>query len=31
MPIWHKKQLRVDHLNFRQFQMVKLGTVGLGR
>jgi hypothetical protein len=27
--IWHKKQLRVDHLNFRQFQMVKLGTVGL--
>lgn len=27
--IWQKKQLRVDHLNFRQFQMVKLGTVGL--
>jgi hypothetical protein len=27
--IWHKKQLRVDHLNFRQFQMLKIGTVGL--
>jgi len=27
--IWFRKQLRVDHLNFRQFQMLKLGTVGL--
>ncbi len=27
--IWFKRQLRVDHLNFRQFQMLKLGTVGL--
>jgi hypothetical protein len=27
--IWQKKQLRLDHLSFRQFQMVKLGTVGL--
>jgi hypothetical protein len=27
--IWFRKQLRVDRLNFRQFQMLKLGTVGL--
>jgi hypothetical protein len=27
--IWFRKQIRVDHLNFRQFQMLKLGTVGL--
>jgi len=27
--IWFKKQLRVDHLNFKQFQMLKLGTVGV--
>jgi hypothetical protein len=27
--IWFRKQLRVDHLNFRQFEMLKLGTVGL--
>jgi len=27
--IWFKRQLRVDHLSFRQFQMLKLGTVGL--
>jgi hypothetical protein len=27
--IWFKRQLRVDHLNFRQFQMLKVGTVGL--
>lgn len=24
-----KKQLRVDHLNFKQFQMLKLATVGV--
>lgn len=29
--IWFKRQLRVDHLNFRQFQMLKLGTVGLAQ
>jgi hypothetical protein len=27
--IWFLKQLRVDHLNFRQLEMLKLGTVGL--
>jgi hypothetical protein len=27
--IWFRKQLRVDHLNFRQLEMLKLGTVGL--
>jgi hypothetical protein len=27
--IWFRNQLRVDHLNFRQFEMLKLGTVGL--
>ena len=27
--IWFRKQLRVGHLNFRQFQMLKLGAVGL--
>jgi len=27
--IWFRKQLRVDHLNFHQLQMLKLGTVGL--
>jgi hypothetical protein len=27
--IWFKKEMRVDHLNFRQHQMLKLGTVGV--
>lgn len=27
--IWFRKQIRVDHLTFRQFQMLKLGTVGV--
>jgi hypothetical protein len=27
--IWFRKQLRVDHLNFRQLEMLKLGAVGL--
>jgi len=27
--IWFRRQLRVDHLNFRQLEMLKLGTVGL--
>jgi len=27
--IWFRKQLRVDHLNFHQLEMLKLGLVGL--
>ncbi|MBI4909914.1 MAG: hypothetical protein HY820_40220 [Acidobacteria bacterium] len=27
--IWQKKRLVLDHLNFRQHQMFKLGTVGV--
>ena len=27
--IWQKKRLVLDHLNFRQHQMVKIGTVGV--
>ena len=27
--IYQKKQLRLDHLNFRQHQMFKVGTVGV--
>jgi hypothetical protein len=27
--IWQKKRLVLDHLNFRQHQMFKIGTVGL--
>jgi hypothetical protein len=27
--IWFRKQLRVDHLNFRPFEMLKLGAAGL--
>ena len=27
--IWQKKQIVLDHLNFRQHQMVKIGTVGV--
>ena len=27
--IWQKRQLRIDHLNFRQTQMFKIGTVGV--
>jgi hypothetical protein len=27
--IWFKRQLRVDHLTFRQAQMLKIGTVGV--
>ena len=27
--IWLRKQLRVDHLNFHQIKMLKLGLVGL--
>ena len=27
--IWQKKRIVIDHLSFRQFQMVKIGTVGL--
>src|SRR2546430_2584355 len=27
--IWQKKQIVLDQLNFRQFQMVKIGTVGV--
>ncbi len=27
--VWQKKRLVLDHLNFRQHQMVKIGTVGV--
>src|SRR5512133_1617791 len=27
--IWQKKQIRLDHLNFRQAQMFKVGNVGV--
>ncbi len=27
--IWQKKQIRLDHLNFRQAQMFKIGNVGV--
>jgi len=27
--IWQKKQIVLNHLNFRQHQMVKIGTVGV--
>ncbi len=27
--IWFRRQLRVDHLNFHELEMLKLGTVGL--
>ncbi len=27
--IWQKKQIRLDHLNFRQNQMFKIGNVGV--
>ncbi len=27
--IWQKKRIVLDHLNFKQFQMVKIGTVGV--
>ncbi|MCW5982697.1 MAG: hypothetical protein KIT09_31705 [Bryobacteraceae bacterium] len=27
--IWQKRQIRIDHLNFRQTQMLKIGTVGV--